>query len=54
VSQRRALGVLFLFLGTALGSLAVYAFSDEQWVIAFASGVIGLWLASMGVRGVLR
>jgi membrane associated rhomboid family serine protease len=51
VSQRRALGVLFFFLGTALAGVAVYAFSDEQWVIAFASGVIALWLASMGLRG---
>jgi hypothetical protein len=54
VSQRRALGILFLFLGVALAGVAVAAFTAEVWVIAFASGVIGLWLASMGVRGVRR
>ena len=54
MSQRRALGVLFLVLGVALVALAVYAMTARQWVIAFAAGVIGLWLGSMAARALTR
>jgi succinate-acetate transporter protein len=47
LSQRRALGVLFLVLAVALGGVAAAAAKHRVWVVAFAAGAIGLWLASL-------
>jgi hypothetical protein len=54
VSQRRALGVLFLVLTIGLAGVAYAAFAADQWVIAFAAGVIAAWLATMAARGLTR
>jgi succinate-acetate transporter protein len=51
VSQRRALGTLFLVLSVAFAALAIAAARDDVWVIAFAAAVLGLWLFTMAVRG---
>jgi succinate-acetate transporter protein len=51
VSQRRALGVLFLVLSVAFAALAIAAARAGVWVVAFAAAVLGLWLLTMAVRG---
>jgi succinate-acetate transporter protein len=47
LSQRRALGVLFLVLALALAGVAAAAAKHRIWVIAFAAGAIGVWLGSL-------
>ena len=54
VSQRRALGVLFLALALGLGGIAVAAFRADVWAIAFAAAVLSGWLATMALRGLTR
>ncbi len=54
VSQRRALGVLFLVLTLGLAGIAVAAFRSEVWPIAFAAAVLSGWLATMALRGLTR
>jgi hypothetical protein len=44
VRQRHALGLLFAFLGTALGLVALAALDAGEWVVAFGAAVIGGWL----------
>jgi hypothetical protein len=51
MSQRRALGVLFLALATGLGGVAIAAAAAGVWPVAFAAGVLALWLATMAFRG---
>jgi succinate-acetate transporter protein len=51
VSQRRALGTLFLVLSVAFAALAIAAARDGVWVVTFAAAVLGLWLFTMAVRG---
>ena len=54
MSQRRALGVLFLALALALGLIAVAALRDGILPIAFAAAVLSGWLATMALRGLTR
>jgi hypothetical protein len=54
VSQRRALGALFLVLAVGLAGIAVAAFRADVWPIAFAGAVLSGWLATMAVRGLTR
>ena len=54
VSQRRALGVLFLVLAVGLAGIAVAAFRSDVWPIAFAAAVLSGWLATMALRGLSR
>jgi len=54
VSQRRALGVLFLALTLGLAGIAVAALRDGIWPIAFAAAVLSGWLATMALRGLSR
>jgi hypothetical protein len=54
-SQRRALGVLFALIAVFFVGIAATAFQAAReeawiWVIAFASGALALWMASMAVR----
>ena len=51
--QRHALGLLFAFLGAALGLVAVAAVDAGQWVVALGAAVIGGWLLLTGA-GALR
>jgi hypothetical protein len=54
-SQRRALGVLFLFLAIFFIGIAVTAVmaGGSAIVIAVAAAVIGLWIGSFGLRALL-
>jgi hypothetical protein len=54
-SQRRALGVLFLFLAVFFVGIAVTAVmaGGSAVVIAFAAAVLGLWIGSFGLRALL-
>jgi hypothetical protein len=53
-SQRKALGVLFFFLGGMFVGIAVAAASSAEgaagWVVAFAAAAVGLWLLSLALR----
>ena len=54
VSQRRALGALFLILAVFFTGIAVTAFSSEDrtvWVIGVAAAGLALWLASLAFKG---
>jgi hypothetical protein len=50
LSQRHALGLLFLVLAAGFGGIAVAAGRAGVWVIAVASAVLGGWMASMSFR----
>jgi hypothetical protein len=54
VSQRRALGVLFLLLAAIFAGVAFTAFSADfhvvVWGIGAAAGAIALWLLSLSFR----
>ena len=54
-SQRRALGVLLLFLAVFFVGIAVSAAmaGGSALVIAFAAVVLGLWIGSFGLRALL-
>ena len=54
-SQRRVLGVLFLFLAIFFIGIAVTAAmaGGSAIVIALAAGVLGLWIGSFGLRALL-
>jgi hypothetical protein len=54
MSQRRALGLLFLVLAISLAGVAYAAFVADVWPIAFAAGVIAAWLGTMAARGLSR
>ena len=54
MSQRRALGVLFLVLTLGLTGIAVAALRGGAWPIAFAAAVLSGWLATMALRGLSR
>ena len=54
MSQRRALGFLFLVLAISLAGVAYAAFVADVWPIAFAAGVIAAWLGTMAARGLSR
>jgi hypothetical protein len=50
LSQRHALGLLFLALAAGFGGIAVAAGRADVWVVAAASAVLGGWMASMSFR----
>ena len=54
-SQRRVLGVLFLFLAVFFIGIAVTAVmaGGSALVIAVAALVLGLWIGSFGLRALL-
>jgi hypothetical protein len=54
MSQRRALGVLFLVLAVSLAGVAYAAFVADVWPVAFAAAVIAAWLGTMAARGLSR
>jgi hypothetical protein len=47
ISQRRALGGLFLLLTLAFAGIAVAAVDAGVWVIALAAAVLAGWLAGL-------
>jgi hypothetical protein len=50
MSQRRALGLLFLVLALGFGGIAYAAADAGQWVIAVASAALGAWMLTMSLR----
>ena len=54
-SQRRALGVLFLFLAVFFVGIAFTAAKagGSAVVIGVAAAVLGLWIGSFGLRALL-
>ena len=50
VSQRRALGLLFLLLGVGFVFIAGSAGQAGFWVIALPAGVLGAWMGAMSLR----
>jgi hypothetical protein len=50
LSQRHALGLLFLVLAAGFGGIAVAATRADVWVIAVASAVLAGWMVSMSFR----
>jgi hypothetical protein len=50
VSQRHALGVLFLALALSFCLIAVAAGRAGQWVIAAAAAALGGWMGTMSLR----
>ena len=53
-SQRRALGALFALISVALVGVAYTAFDADVWPVAFAAAVLGVWMATMALRGLRR
>jgi len=49
-SQRHALGLLFLVLTLGFGLIAVAGARAGVWVVAFAAGALGGWMATMSIR----
>jgi hypothetical protein len=56
VSQRRALGLLFLALAAGLAAVAVLSALEggRAWVIALTAAALALWLGDLGRRGLRR
>ena len=50
LSQRHALGLLFLVLAACFGGIGVAAGRAGVWVIALAAAVLGGWMATMSFR----
>ena len=50
LSQRHALGLLFLVLALGFGFVAFAAERADQWVIAVASAALGGWMATMSAK----
>ncbi|MGZ8783127.1 MAG: hypothetical protein ACXWZB_06480 [Gaiellaceae bacterium] len=50
VSQRHALGLLFLLLGLGFVFIAASAGRAGFWVIALPAAVLGIWMATMSLR----
>ena len=54
LSQRRALGALFVVLAVGFAVVAVAAARAERWVIVFAAAAMAGWIGGLGVRGLRR
>ena len=50
MSQRHALGLLFLVLGLGFGGIAVAAGRAGVWVVALAAAALGGWMLTMSFR----
>jgi hypothetical protein len=50
MSQRHALGLLFLVLALVFAGIAVAAGREGVWVIAAAGAALFGWMATMSVR----
>jgi len=50
MSQRHALGLLFLALGLGFGGIAVAAGREGVWVVALAAAALGVWMLTMSFR----
>ena len=50
MSQRHALGLLFLVLALVFGGIGVAAGREGVWVIAVAAAALFAWMATMSLR----
>ena len=50
LSQRHALGLLFLALAVGFAFIAVSAGRAGYWVIAVPAGALGVWMLTMSAR----
>ena len=50
MSQRHALGLLFLALGVGFAGIAYGSGREGVWVIAVAAAVLGAWMLTMSLR----
>jgi hypothetical protein len=50
ISQRHALGLLFLVLSLGFGGIALAAGREGVWVICVAAAALGGWMATMSFR----
>ena len=50
LSQRHALGLLFLALGAGFAFIAVSAGRAGYWVIAAPAAALGVWMLTMSAR----
>lgn len=50
LSQRHALGLLFLVLALGFAGIALAAGREGIWVIAAAAAALGGWMATMSFR----
>jgi hypothetical protein len=57
-SQRRALGVLFFFLGGIFAGMAIAAAATAEgaagWIVSGAALAIGAWLFTLAFRALVR
>jgi hypothetical protein len=54
MKQRHALGLLFAFLGAALGLVALAAADAGEWIVTFGAAVIGGWLLLTAFQALRR
>ena len=50
LSQRHALGLLFVVLALGFGGIGFAAGRAGQWVIALAAAALGGWMLTMALR----
>ena len=50
LSQRHALGLLFLLLALGFGFIALASARADQWVISAAAAALAGWMATMSLR----
>ena len=50
LSQRHALGLLFLVLSLGFGGIALAAGREGIWVICLAAAALGAWMLTMSLR----
>jgi heme O synthase-like polyprenyltransferase len=50
MSQRRALGLLFLVLAFGFAGIGYASAGARQWVIAVAAAALGGWMLTMSLR----
>ena len=50
MTQRRAMGALFLLITAFFVGIAVTAFEAEVWVVVVAAGALALWMGGMAFR----
>ena len=50
LSQRHALGLLFLVLALGFGGIALAAGGEGVWVISLAAAALAGWMATMSLK----
>jgi hypothetical protein len=50
MSQRRALGLLFLAIALGFAGIALAAAREGVWVVAAAAAALAVWMGTMSLR----